>query len=335
MTNPRQPGEPDASRAGTTDTVTSGPSPAVTKRPMLADRRRSGGTGWNKPRWLRRRWRATPSVALGGVLSAPLLLLLAIWVVVPFVQLWRIAVAPPIGLHALTSYFEQSSNLVILRTTFVDAAIVTAVSVLLGSIVAWSLRTTARTGVRFLLIGTISVSFLMGSVVKVYAFTVLLERLGVVNRLLLDLHIISQPLSLLYNSLAVVLGMIYQMLPYAAIPLYVAFIAIDTELLSVAESLGANRWRVFTSVVMPLGLPGVLATSVIVYVISLGFYLTPVILGGATSQFSANIISVDIFQFYNLSAAAVQALVLMAGAVVATVAGYVVVGRDRLARALG
>jgi ABC-type spermidine/putrescine transport system permease subunit I len=292
----------------------------------------------NPPRSLLRirrgRWSANPSIAFGTALSLPLIVLLALWVVVPFIELVRTALSSG-GLGNFTTFFSQSSNLIILRTTFVSAAIVTLVSVLAGSIVAWSLRTTHSEKMRFLLFAAAFVPFLMGSVVKVYSFTVILERLGVVNRTLMDLHLIHQPLSIIYNSFAVIVGMTYQMLPYAIIPLYVAFLAIDTELLSVAESLGATRFRVVTSIVLPLGLPGVLATGVIVYVISVGFYLTPVILGGASSQFSATIISVDIFQFYNLSSAAVQAVVLMIGATIATAAGFLVVGRGRLERVLG
>jgi putative spermidine/putrescine transport system permease protein len=281
------------------------------------------------------RWTSTPSLRLGLGLSLPLIVLLVGWVLIPLVRLITTALGAPKGWGNLTDFFSDSSNLVVLRTTFVDALIVTLLCVAIGSVVAWSMRTTSRTTVRLMLSAATFVPFLMGSVIKVYAFTVLLERMGVVNRILLQLHIIHEPLDLLYNQFAVIVGMAYQMFPYAVLPLYVAFMTIDLDLIRVAESLGASRWRALRSVVAPLAAPSVFATGVIVYVISLGFYLTPVILGGATAQFAANGISQDIFQYYNLSGAAVSGLVLMAGALLAVAIGYKAVGRERLERALG
>jgi putative spermidine/putrescine transport system permease protein len=174
----------------------------------------------------------------------------------------------------------------------------------------------------------------MGSVIKLYAFTILLERLGVVNTTLQDLHLTSQPLSLLYTQFAVVIGMVYQLLPYSVLPLYVAFLTIDLDLLLAAEGLGASRARALLSVVVPLGLPGILATVTIVYVICLGFYLTPVILGGATAPFTASLISSDLFTFFDSADAAIAAIFLLIGAILVVAIGYGLVGKDRLKRAI-
>jgi ABC-type spermidine/putrescine transport system permease subunit I len=145
---------------------------------------------------------------------------------------------------------------------------------------------------------------------------------------------IAEPLDLLYTQTAVIIGMVYQLLPYAVLPLYVSFASIDLDLIQAAEGLGASRVRAIASIVTPLATPGILATATIVYVISLGFYLTPVILGGATSPFTATLISQNIFDFFDLAGASVSAILLLLGALIAVTLGYLLVGRERLRRAL-
>jgi ABC-type spermidine/putrescine transport system permease subunit I len=135
-------------------------------------------------------------------------------------------------------------------------------------------------------------------------------------------------------SVSCLVGMLYQLLLYAVLPLYVTFLSIDTDLVLAAESLGAQRGRALASVVIPLAIPGLLATSIIVYVIALGFFLTPVILGGATSPFTASLIAQDIFQFYDISGASVSAVILLVAALVVVGGGYRLVGKERLRRAI-
>lgn len=281
------------------------------------------------------RWRQELPTWAAFLMSLPFIVAALLFVVYPFVRLLITAFGEPNGLGNFSSYFENGANLHVLRITFLDAVIVTVIAVALGSVVAWSLRTTRSHMMRTLLLAAIFVPFWMGSVVKLYSFTVLLERLGVVNRVLTKLHIIDSPLSLLYNQFAVVLGMVYQMLPYAVLPLYVGFLSIDLDLVRAAESLGASRIQALRTVVIPLALPATLATMTIVYVVSIGFYLTPVLLGGDTAPFTASLISQDIFQFYDLAGAAVSAVILLFGAMVVLLVGYLTVGKERLQRAIG
>jgi ABC-type spermidine/putrescine transport system permease subunit I len=223
----------------------------------------------------------------------------------------------------------------VLRITFVDSAIVAVVSVVLGAVIAWHVHATRHRSVRLLLVGALFVPFWMGSVVKLYSFTILLERYGLVNRALLDLHLISSPLSLIYNQFAVVIGMVYQLLPYAVLPLLVVFSTIDDDLLRAAQGLGASRIRAIRSVVIPLGLPGIVASATIVYVVGVGFFLTPVLLGGATSPFAASFMYDDIFSYYDFTSATVSALVLVAGAALILFVVSRLVGRNQIQRVLG
>ncbi len=271
----------------------------------------------------------------GLALAFPLIAMVGLFLIFPIIKLVQLAMGPPRGAGNFLSFFDLTVNLDVLRVTFVDSAIVAVISVALGGVIAWVMSSTTRPFVRVTLIAAIFIPFWMGSVVKLYAFTVLLERLGVVNRLLLDLHLINAPLDLIYNQPAVIIGMVYQLLPYSVLPLFVVFRSIDTDLLKAAEGLGASRARAVRSIVLPLGLPGILASLTIVYVVGLGFFLTPVLLGGATSPFSASFMYDDIFQYFNFTSAAVSAVVLLVGALLVLVIASRFVGREQLRKVLG
>jgi len=257
------------------------------------------------------------------------------FLVYPLIRLIVVGFGPPSGAGNFTSFFKQSVDITVLRVTFVDSAIVAVISVGLGAVLAWNIRSTAHRWFRLFLVAVVFIPFWMGSVVKLYSFTVILERLGLVNRVLLDLHVIHSPLGLIYNQFAVIVGMVYQLLPYSVLPLLVVFNTIDDDLLRAAQGLGASRAAALRNIVVPLSMPGILASTTIVYVVALGFFLTPVLLGGATSPFSASLMYDDIFSFYDFTSATVSALVLLAGAALVLLIASRLVGREQLRRAMG
>ena len=279
-------------------------------------------------------WQPEPSALTGLLLAAPFIVLIAVFVVYPFVRLVQTAFGPPAGLGNLGTYLANGGNLYALRTTFLDAAIVTGLSFGLGALLAWSLRTTGSRLMRLLLLSAVFVPFWMGSVVKIYAFTVLLGRVGVINTFLMNLGIISEPLPLLYTQPAVVLGMVYQMLPYAVLPMFVAYSSIDIDLILAAESAGATRAQALLQIVLPLAAPGILATLIVNYVIAIGFFLTPVLLGGATAPFTASVIQQDLNTYSDLKDASIGGLLLLVGGIAAITVGYFLVGKERLRRAI-
>lgn len=278
---------------------------------------------------------ATPSAGVGLLLSIPFILFAAFFIVYPFVRLAILSLSEPRGFGHYREFFASEPKIRALITTFAGSAGVALLAIVFGALVAWSLRTTESRRMKLVILTAIFLPFWMGSVVKIYAFTVLLGRMGIVNRVLRYLHVTDHPLSLMYNPLAVVIEMTYQMLPYAVIPLYVAFLSIDVDLVRAAESLGASRVRALLNIVVPQALPGIFATGTLVYVISLGFYLAPILMGGATRPFSASLISQDVFQYYDLSGAAVSSIILLMGAVLFVLIAFLAVGRKRLSRAIG
>lgn len=283
----------------------------------------------------RRAWKPEISSAAGFLMALPFTAIVLVFVAYPFVTLVEIAFGEPNGFGNIDVYLENGANMRVLRTTFALGSIVTILAVGLGAIVAWSMRTTQSKFMKLMLLIAVSLPFWMSSVIKIYAWTVLLQTEGMVNKFLQLIGIIDEPLQLLYNEVAVVIGMVYQLLPWATIPLFAFFSYIDRDLLIAAQGLGASRLRALRSILLPLALPGLFATAIIVYVMSIGFYITPVILGGFTSSFSATLIQMNIFQFYDITSAAITALSLLIGGMLLIGVGLLLVGRERLRRTLG
>ncbi len=284
-----------------------------------------------------RAWRPEIGSLPSAILVLPFAILLAVFIVYPFIRLVQIAVFSNGAIDSLIDFFSDRSNLVVFTTTYKIATVVTIIAVLFGGILAWTLKTTRSATVRFILLASILVPFWMGTMIKLYAWTVILQSNGLVNDFLVATGIVSDHgrLSLLYNELAVVIGMVSQMLPFAVLPLMVAFSSIDLDLVRAAEGLGAARLRAIVSVVIPLALPGILATTMLVFVLSSGFFLTPVILGGITSPFTASLIYQHVFTFFDLNAAAITALVLVVSASFVILLAFKVVGAERIRKALG
>jgi len=306
----------------------------------------SRGIAWSQPtagqilpislpwRRNRRSWSPQPSAWVGLLLATPFLLMLVFYVIYPFIRLVQTAVGDPDGWNNIREFFSNEANVIVVQITFRDALIVTLINVVAGGLMAWALRSTTNRLMRLALLSSIFVPFWMGSVVKIYAFTALLGRAGVINTLLVNLHLTDQPLHLLFTQPAVVAGMVYQMLPLAVLPMYVAFSSIDTDLIIAAEGLGASRARAILDVVLPLAVPGIFATLVINFVLALGFYLTPVLLGGLTSPFTATLIQQDLFAYSDFADASIGGLMLLLGGIAAVTLGYFLVGKERLRRAI-
>lgn len=126
--------------------------------------------------------------------------------------------------------------------------------------------------------------------VRTYAWMFLLRDTGFINTILTSLHIIREPLPLLYNETAVVVGLVYGYLPFAVLPLFSNLDRLDKNLLEAAADLGATPWQTLYKVIIPLCAPGLRAAGVLVFIPCLGAYLTPDLLGGGKSIMIGNLI---------------------------------------------
>ena len=182
----------------------------------------------------------------------------------------------------LDNYVKIATDGVTLRVfwnTVILSLQITAAALLCAFPVAMLMR---RCGRRFrLLMMFILVSPLLTSIiVRNVAWMLILGRSGMINSWLLEAGVISAPLPLMYNAFGVVIATIHVYLPFAVLPIFASLQAIDPALEAAAASLGAPPWRVFVHVTLPLALPGVIAAFTLLFILSMGIYLTPVILGG-------------------------------------------------------
>jgi putative spermidine/putrescine transport system permease protein/spermidine/putrescine transport system permease protein len=160
--------------------------------------------------------------------------------------------------------------------------------------------------------------------VRTYTFLVLLQRNGLINSLLIDAKLVDAPLPLINNLFGTMVGMCHIMLPIFILPVYTAFKQIDPNIVKAAASCGASRIRTIFQVVLPLASSGIFAGTVLVFVLSLGFYVTPAILGGGRVAMISNRIERSIFRLSDWeTAAALGVLLLLIVAAVFLVAAIV------------
>ena len=195
--------------------------------------------------------------------------------------------------------------------TFEIALLVTGFCLLLGYPLGFLIATTtpawATLGFIFVLL-----PLWTSVLVRTYAWMVLLGRNGIFNRWLLDLGIIGDPLPLLHNFTGVLIGMVHVLLPYMVLPIYGAVRRLDPAIVAAAQGLGAPTWRIFWRIYLPLTLNGIFAGSVLVFVLALGFFITPALLGGGRVMMIAVLIEQQVRETLNWPFAAALSFVLLA-----------------------
>ena len=203
----------------------------------------------------------------------------------------------------------------VLIETFKMAASATVITFLLGYPVAYLLAS-APPRVSSLLMITVVLPFLTAILVRTYAWMVILGRNGVVNQILLQLGVIASPLKLMHNLIGVYVGMVQILLPFMILPLYSVMSGINEDYLKAAENLGASPVRVFLYVFFPLSLPGVGGGCLLVFIIGLGFYITPALLGGISDVMISMLIESQVNSLLNWGFASALAVILLAMTVI-------------------
>lgn len=176
----------------------------------------------------------------------------------------------------------------ILLRSFTIALAATSACLALAFPVALYISRTRRH--RNLLLQLVMLPFWTSFLVRTYAWIFLLRDTGLFNTILQSLGLIREPLPLLYNDGAVLLGLVYGYLPFMILPLYATIERIDPALVEAASDLGAKPWTAVWHVIVPLAMPGVRAGSILVFIPCLGAYLTPDLLGGAKTVMIGNLV---------------------------------------------
>ena len=249
------------------------------------------------------------------VLSGPATLLLLALFAAPLLRLLALSVAG----GSLAAYERVLTNELYLRVifeTFKIAAIVTLLTLALGYPVAYVMATSGRAwqlvGIAFVLL-----PFWTSILVRTYAWMVMLGRNGVVNRTLIGWGVIDSPLPLLNNLAGVLIGMVHVLLPYMILPVFNAVKNVDPNLVLAAVGLGAPRWRAFLRITLPLTMNGVAAGVTLVFTLSLGFFITPALLGGGRVVMVANLIEEQVRELLNWAFAGALSAILLALTLVA------------------
>ncbi len=143
---------------------------------------------------------------------------------------------------------------------------------------------------RQILMTLVMVPFLTNSLIRMYGWIVLLRKSGLINNLLINLNVIEEPLSLMYNTLGIIIGMVYTLLPFMILPLYSSVSTIDKSLLEASSDLGANKWKIFKNIIFPETIPGLFNGALMVFTPALGYFFIVDILGGGKLMILGNLI---------------------------------------------
>ena len=248
---------------------------------------------------------------LGLSLQAVLAILIVVFL--PIFWLSSLSFYNAAGALSLENYARIFESALYRRTfvvTFQISIAVTVICVFLGyPLCYWLSKLPDRTAAMLMVF--VLVPFWTSVLVRTYAWLVLLQRNGVINSSLMSLGVIEEPLQLAHNLTGSIIGMVHIMLPFLILPLYATMRSIDTDLVRAAVGLGSSPRGAFWLVFFPMSLPGLFAGIVLVFILSLGFYVTPALLGGGRVQMLAQRIESTITVYSNLGAASALGVVLL------------------------
>jgi putative spermidine/putrescine transport system permease protein/spermidine/putrescine transport system permease protein len=266
---------------------------------------RTNEVGLRRDEWLER-------MKLFG-LGSPAILLILVILVIPVGWLFYVSFIGADGTFSLENYkrmLERKSYARIFQTTFEVSFLTTGLCILIGYPLAYFIAGLPNRIANLCLI-TVLLPFWTSLLVRTYAWLVLLQKRGLVNEWAISLGLWDEPIKMVHNMTGTLIGMVHIMLPFLILPVYGAMKAIDRDLMKAASNLGASPRRAFWTVYFPLTLPGLFAGALMVFILCLGFFVTPAVLGGGkVIMVSMKIVS-NIELFVNWGAASALGVVLL------------------------
>ncbi len=265
-------------------------------------------------------------------LCSPALILVTVILFIPVGWLMWLSLFDVAGEFTTENYmrmYESRTYIKTFQTTIEVSVYTTGICILIGYPLAYFLSQLPPRAASICMIFVI-LPFWTSLLVRTYAWMVLLQRKGVINTFLLDMGIIEEPLQLVHNFTGTLIGMVHILLPFLVLPLYAAMKSIDGDYLKAAANLGANPVNAFWRVFFPLSLPGLFAGVVLVFVLCLGFYVTPALLGGGRVLMWAERIEKSVSLYANWGAASALGVVLLLVTLVILFVMHKIFGLDRL-----
>jgi spermidine/putrescine transport system permease protein len=221
----------------------------------------------------------------------PLLLWIFALLVFPHAQLFVMSFIknrhPEEGFY-LGNYFRFFSEPLYWRI-FVRTAVYSILTTFFTLVIcyptAFFLAKVAKSRWQLAMILLVVLPFWISELVRTYSWMIMLRETGVINWILLKLGILSKPVEMLYNDYAIFVGLVYACMLFMLLPIYGVLDGLDDTLIEAAQDLGANRWTILWEIVWPHSLPGVTSGCIIVFMLTLGNYLTPTLMGGKNSLY--------------------------------------------------
>lgn len=247
----------------------------------------------------------------GLALAMPAILLLLAFFVIPVAALLlRSVTEPQPGLQNYAALLGSTTYARIFFNTFFVAGVVTLVTTLIAFPVAWALAIMPSRWAS-VIFAIILLSMWTNLLARTYAWMVLLQQTGLINRMLMALGIVDQPLQLTNNLVGVTIGMVYIMLPFMILPLLGVIRKIDPAILQAAALCGATKWQALTRILLPLAAPGIASGGLMVFVMSLGYFVTPALLGGTANMMLAEMIAQQVQSLVNWGMGGAAAFILL------------------------
>ena len=245
-------------------------------------------------------------------LTVPLLVLLLGLYVYPVLNVLGVSVTDPeLGLANYALLFTNEGIQNMLWVTVRICVVTSVLTMLLGYVVAYAVvHVSDRQRLWMLLF--ILIPFWVSVLIRSFSWLVLLRPEGIINNVLMAIGLISEPLDLVRNEIGVVIGMVHYMLPIAILPLFANMKGIDNRVVAAARGLGAGPFEAFWRIFLPLSLPGLAGSGLLVFIFSLGFFVTPAILGGGKTIMIAEYVSLQILNIVRWGTGTMLAVVLLA-----------------------
>jgi ABC-type spermidine/putrescine transport system permease subunit I len=218
----------------------------------------------------------------------------------------------------------------ILIRTIKIGVYVTILCFLIGYPVAYFLAGLKSQRICNLFMICVLLPFFTSILVRSYAWIVLFQTKGIINSFLLSMGLIEKPMTLLYNEFAVLVGMVHIMLPFMVLPIFSVLKNIDPNFIRAARNLGANAIKAFALITFPLSLPGVGAGVMFTFILSLGFFITPALLGGPKTLMISTLIEQQINRLINWDFAGAISVILLVTTIILVIVFDKIVGLDRI-----
>lgn len=262
-------------------------------------------------------------------LTLPALLIVGLLMVLPIGWLLSMSFVGQdgsIGLENYVLFFSEAVYREMFINTFIIAFVVTVFCLILGYPVAYLMAILPSPWSGFLML-LVLMPFWTSGLVRTFSWLIILQRNGLVNQMLVWMGAIERPIALVHNMTGTIIGMVHIMVPFLILPLYASMKAIDLNLMRAAANLGSTPAHAFRRVYLPLTIPGLVAGTIMVFVMCLGFYVTPALLGGGKIKMIAQRIEESLALYPTWGPAAALAVLLLVMTAICLVVSLLLVRR--------